>query len=156
MKFGIFSNSRRPGKAQHEIWDADLHEIAVADELGFEEAWISEHDSPAELIICKAAAMTETISLGSAVRPLAYYHPLQVATEANACDHLTHGRYRLGIGFGFYAAQMERRGLDFSKTREMMHASIDLSLKLWNAKEDGVHPRDLRERHGQESARGDA
>ena len=135
MKFGLFSNSRRPGKAQHQIWDDDLHEIAVADGLGFDEAWISEHDSPAELIICKAAAMTENISLGSAVRPLAYYHPLQVATEANACDHLTNGRYRLGIGFGFYAAQMERRGLDFAKTREMMHASIDLILKLWNAKE---------------------
>jgi len=135
MKFGIFSNSRRPGKPQHEIWENDLHEIETADQVGFDEAWISEHDSPAELIICKAAAMTENIKLGTAVRPLAYYHPLQVATEANACDHLTNGRYRLGIGFGFYAAQMERRGLDFAKTREMMHASIDLILKLWNAKE---------------------
>jgi alkanesulfonate monooxygenase SsuD/methylene tetrahydromethanopterin reductase-like flavin-dependent oxidoreductase (luciferase family) len=134
MKFGIFSNSRRPGKTQDQIWDADLREIEVADRLGLDEAWISEHDSPAELIICKAAAMTKRISLGSAVRPLAYYHPLQVATEANACDHLTKGRYRLGIGFGFYAAQMERRGLDFAKTREMMHASIDLILKLWTAK----------------------
>jgi alkanesulfonate monooxygenase SsuD/methylene tetrahydromethanopterin reductase-like flavin-dependent oxidoreductase (luciferase family) len=135
MRFGIFSNNRRPSRDMGDAWERDLFEIATADRLGFDEGWISEHDSPAELLICKAAAMTKTIKLGSAVRPLAYYHPLQVATEANAVDHLTGGRYRLGIGFGFYAAWMERRGLDFSKTREMMHASIDLILKLWNAKE---------------------
>jgi alkanesulfonate monooxygenase SsuD/methylene tetrahydromethanopterin reductase-like flavin-dependent oxidoreductase (luciferase family) len=136
MKFGLFSNSRRPQHPSYASgWEADLAEIAAADRLGIEECWISEHEVPAELILCKAAAMTDRITLGSAVRPLAYYHPLQVATEANACDHLTKGRYRLGIGFGFGATphEMERRGLDWSKTREMLHASIDLILKLWNA-----------------------
>jgi alkanesulfonate monooxygenase SsuD/methylene tetrahydromethanopterin reductase-like flavin-dependent oxidoreductase (luciferase family) len=136
MKFGLFSNSRRPDHPSYAAgWEADLVEIVAADRLGIEECWISEHEVPAELIICKAAAMTSRITLGSAVRPLAYYHPLQVATEANACDHLTGGRYRLGIGFGFGATprEMDRRGLDWSKTREMMHASIDLILKLWAA-----------------------
>ena len=109
MEFGLFSNSRRPTKTQAETWDEDIFEIATADQLGYDQAWISEHESPAELIICKAAAVTQRIKLGSAVRPLAYHHPLQVAIEANACDHLTHGRYQLGIGFGFYAAHMERR-----------------------------------------------
>ena len=128
MKFGLFSNSRRPEHPTYASgWEADIAEIVAADRLGIEECWISEHEVPAELILCKAAGLTEKITLGSAVRPLAYYHPLQVATEANACDHLTGGRYRLGIGFGFGATpkEMERRGLDWSKTREMMHASID-------------------------------
>ena len=135
MKFGLFSNSRRFARGEDTggAWEEDIHEIAVADRLGFDEAWISEHDSPAELILCKAAAQTKSIKLGSAVRPLAYHHPLQIAIEANACDHLTNGRYRLGIGFGFYAAHMERRGLDYSKTREMMHAAIDLIQRLWTA-----------------------
>lgn len=135
MEFGLFSNARRFTRTTHDAWDEDLKEIAVADSLGFSEAWISEHDSPAELLICKAAAMTKQIKLGSAVRPLPYHHPFQVAIEANACDHLTNGRYKLGIGFGFYAAHMERRGLDFSKARDMMHASIDLIERLWEAEE---------------------
>jgi alkanesulfonate monooxygenase SsuD/methylene tetrahydromethanopterin reductase-like flavin-dependent oxidoreductase (luciferase family) len=135
MEFGIFSNSRRPTRTVGEAWEEDIFEIVTADKLGFRVAWISEHQSPAELIICKAAGQTTQIKLGSAVRPLAYYHPLQVAIEANACDHLTQGRYQLGVGFGFYATQMEQRGLDFSKTRDMMHASIDLLLKLWDSKE---------------------
>jgi alkanesulfonate monooxygenase SsuD/methylene tetrahydromethanopterin reductase-like flavin-dependent oxidoreductase (luciferase family) len=138
VKFGLFSNSRRPDHPSYASgWDSDIAEIVAADTLGIEECWISEHEVPAELILCKAAALTRKITLGSAVRPLAYYHPLQVATEANACDHLTGGRYRLGIGFGFGATpkEMERRGLDWTKTREMMHASIDLILRLWTAKE---------------------
>jgi alkanesulfonate monooxygenase SsuD/methylene tetrahydromethanopterin reductase-like flavin-dependent oxidoreductase (luciferase family) len=136
MRFGLFSNSRRPNQPSTGVqWDLDIREIETADRLGMEEAWISEHDSPAELIICKAAAVTRNITLGSAVRPLAYHHPMQVAIEANACDQLTGGRYRLGIGFGFYAAHMERRGLDFSKTRQMMHASMDLIERLWAANE---------------------
>jgi alkanesulfonate monooxygenase SsuD/methylene tetrahydromethanopterin reductase-like flavin-dependent oxidoreductase (luciferase family) len=135
MEFGLFSNGRRPQRTLAEAWDRDIAEIEAADQLGLSEAWISEHQSPAELIICKAAAVTKQIKLGSAVRPLAYYHPLQVTIEANACDHLTKGRYQLGVGFGFYATQMEQRGLDFAKTRDMMHASIELILKLWTSKE---------------------
>jgi alkanesulfonate monooxygenase SsuD/methylene tetrahydromethanopterin reductase-like flavin-dependent oxidoreductase (luciferase family) len=97
------------------------------------EAWISEHQAPSEYIMAKAAALTKTIMFGSAVRPLAYYHPFQVTLEANSIDQITNGRYILGAGFGFYPKNMEWRGLDFSKTREMMHASLEVVLQLWNA-----------------------
>src|SRR5437588_3434041 len=126
MHFGIFSNSRRPFRTQADTWNEDLFEVALADELGMEEAWISEHVSPAELIICKAAAMTSRIRLGSAVRPLAYHHPLQVAIEAVACDNLTDGRYNLGIGTGFGGAWMVQRGLDDTRRRDMTHAALEL------------------------------
>ncbi len=135
MRFGVFSNNRRPSRVLGDAWDMDIAEVAAADNVGFDEAWFSEHQSPAELIIAKAAAQTSRILMGSAVRPLAYYHPLQVAIEANAADQLTHGRYQLGVGFGFYAALFAMRGVEFEKVRDMMHASIDLLLKLFNATE---------------------
>ena len=81
MQFGLFSNDRRPTRTLGEAWEEDIFEIVTADRLGFDEAWLSEHQSPAELIICKAAGQTGRIRLGSAVRPVAYYHPLQVALE---------------------------------------------------------------------------
>ena len=47
MKFGLFSNSRRPQHASYASgWEADLAEIAAADRLGIEECWISEHEVP--------------------------------------------------------------------------------------------------------------
>lgn len=135
MRFGVFSNNRRPSRVLGDAWDMDIAEAVAADKAGFDEAWFSEHQSPAELIIAKAAAQTSTILLGSAVRPLAYYHPLQVAIEAAATDHITHGRYQLGVGVGFYASSFEMRGVEYAKVRDMVHASIDLILKLFTATE---------------------
>ncbi len=133
MEFGLFSNNRRPDRSLGEAWDRDIFEIVAADKLGFQEAWISEHQTPAELIISKAAAQTSRIRLGAGVRPLGYYHPLQIALEANAADQITHGRYMLGIGHGFHARQMEWRGRDPADTRAMVEASARLILKLWNS-----------------------
>src|SRR5262249_57237189 len=120
MRFGVFSNNRRPSRLLGDAWDLDIAEAAAADKAGFDEVWFSEHQSPAEMIIAKAAAHTKRCMLGTAVRPLAYYHPLQVAIEANACDHITHGRYQLGVGFGFYAALFEMRGVEYANVRDMM------------------------------------
>ena len=133
MEFGLFSNDRRPDRTLGEAWDEDIREIVAADRLGFHEAWLSEHQTPAELIIAKAAALTSRIKLGAGVRPLGYYHPIQIALEANATDQLTNGRYMLGIGSGFHPRNMEWRGLDPTNTRAMVEASIELILKLWNA-----------------------
>src|SRR5438309_1011930 len=117
MEFGIFSNNRRFKRSLGDAWNADIAEIEAADRLGFEEAWVSEHQTPAELIIAKAAASTRRIRMGAGVRPLGYYHPLQIALEANATDQLTNGRYMLGIGHGFHPRQMEWRGRDPKDTR---------------------------------------
>ena len=97
MQFGLFSNGRRPGRSLGEAWDLDIDEIVVADSLAFKEAWISEHYMPAEFVICKAAARTKTIMLGTGVRLLPYAHPFHIATEANAVDQLTGGRYLFGV-----------------------------------------------------------
>jgi alkanesulfonate monooxygenase SsuD/methylene tetrahydromethanopterin reductase-like flavin-dependent oxidoreductase (luciferase family) len=135
MEFGLFSNDRRPDRTLGEAWDEDIFEVVTADKLGFSEAWLSEHQTPAELIIAKAAALTKNIRMGSGVRPLGYYHPIQIALEANATDQLTNGRYMLGIGHGFHGRQMEWRGRDPKDTRAMVETSIELILKLWNSKE---------------------
>ena len=134
MEFGIFSNNRRFERTLADAWDRDIFEVVTADRLGFQEAWISEHQTPAELIIAKAAAQTSRIRMGAGVRPLGYYHPIQVALEANATDQLTNGRYMLGIGHGFHAKQMEWRGRDPKETRAMVEASLELLLKLFHAK----------------------
>lgn len=133
MEFGLFSNNRRPNRSLGEGWEEDIFEAEVADRLGFREIWFSEHQSPAELIIAKAAGRTERIRLGSGVRPLGYYHPLQVALEANATDQLTGGRYMLGIGTGFYPRKLAWRGFDPDAMRAVLEPSLELMLKLWNS-----------------------
>src|SRR5262249_28955844 len=111
MRFGLFSNGNRLNQIAKQSYDADLAEIVLADKLGMEEAWISEHGTlvgfqapdqlpSADLFICKAAALTKRIKMGPGIRALPYYHPLQVATDIAVCDHLTDGRYMAGFGVG--------------------------------------------------------
>jgi alkanesulfonate monooxygenase SsuD/methylene tetrahydromethanopterin reductase-like flavin-dependent oxidoreductase (luciferase family) len=135
MEFGLFSNNRRPGISIGEGWDLDIAEVEVADRLGFHEVWFSEHQSPAEVIIAKAAGRTNQIRLGTAVRPAGYYHPFQIALEANACDQITRGRYMLGMGTGFYPKRLEWRGIDPSNMRAVLEPSISFILKLWSSTE---------------------
>lgn len=144
MKFGIFSNGLRGNADASKTYDDDLQEIVAADELGFEEAWVSEHMGSwlpdpvalADLLIAKAAGVTKQIRLGPAVRLLPLFHPLDIALSAAICDHLTKGRYMLGIGPGVpFLPNMERRGMSNDDRHSMMLESIALVLKCWSTKE---------------------
>ncbi len=144
MQFGLFSNNRRPKRRLGEGWALDLAETCAAEEAGFAEVWFSEHEAPAEMLISKASAMTRRIMLGTGVRPLPFYHPVQVALEANACDQITNGRYMLGMGPGFRPQRLTLRGLDPEQRRDMMAESLPVILRLLqNPGEkfdhDGVH-----------------
>ena len=43
MEFGIFSNGFRPHTSASRTYEEDLGEIVLADQLGFRDAYISEH-----------------------------------------------------------------------------------------------------------------
>ena len=148
MEFGLFSNGHRHNRVAAYSYEEDLYEVVTADRLGFHEAWISEHIGlnrpdtlPApELFICKAAALTKRIRLGPAVRLLPLYHPVNVATQAAVCDHLTGGRYMFGFGGGGLGlGNMEQRGRTDDLRHPMMLESIDLILRCWTAPEPFEH-----------------
>lgn len=142
MQFGIFSNGLRRNRVAADTYEEDLYEVQVADEVGFGEAWISEHvggwrpdSQPApELFICQAAALTRQIRLGPAVRLLPLYHPLNVAIQAAVCDHLTRGRYLFGFGSGVpFFGNMEARGLTNDDRHGMVLEALDYILTGWTA-----------------------
>ena len=81
MRFGLFSNGQRRNAVARTSYEEDLQEIILADALGIDEAWISEHGvfvsyhAPDQLpsadpFICKAAALTKRIKMGPGIRAL--------------------------------------------------------------------------------------
>jgi alkanesulfonate monooxygenase SsuD/methylene tetrahydromethanopterin reductase-like flavin-dependent oxidoreductase (luciferase family) len=145
MQFALFSNGQRRNAVAKVSYDDDLQEIVLADQLGIQEAWISEHGvfvtfhAPDQLpsadpFICKAAALTKQIRMGPGIRALPYFHPLQVATDAAVCDHLTDGRYMAGFGLGIGDGGGLRGKLP-APQRDMMRESIDIILKAWSSPE---------------------
>jgi alkanesulfonate monooxygenase SsuD/methylene tetrahydromethanopterin reductase-like flavin-dependent oxidoreductase (luciferase family) len=85
----------------------DFVEFAVeAERLGFDGITVTEHHARSmtcpspHLLLAAAATRTSRIRLGTAVTVLPLYSPIRVAEEAGMLDHLSDGRFELGIGRG--------------------------------------------------------
>lgn len=118
--------------------DEDIEAFKLADELGFEEAWIGEHySSEIEQIssplvfLAFMASQTKKIRLGTGVVSLPIYHPAQLAAHVALLDHLTRGRLILGIGTGGLGSDFELYGLENADRTAMMLDSLDLMQKIW-------------------------
>src|ERR1700691_1415413 len=157
MEFGIFSNGFRPHTTASQTYEEDLAEIVLADQLGYRDAYISEHHGEPvyigkvdtlpvpELLMCKAAAVTKRIRMGAAVKLIHLAHPVDTAIQAAVTDHVIGGgRFIFGFGSGFPSPLFtNERGLTFEDRHERLREALDLILKCWTAKEpfdwDGKH-----------------
>ena len=149
MEFGIFSNGFRPHTSAARTYEEDINEIVLADRLGFSVAYISEHHGerpyinrvdtiPApELMMCKAAALTERIRMGAAVKLIHLHHPLDVAIQAAVTDHIVGGgRFIFGFGSGFPNPLFsEERGLGYDDRHARLAESLDFIVKCWTSDE---------------------
>ena len=150
MEFGIFSNGFRPHTTAAQTYDEDIHEIVLADQLGFRDAYISEHHGEPpyinrvdtipmpELLMAKAAGLTKNIRMGAAVRLLHLHHPLDVAVQAAVTEHLLgKGRFIFGFGSGFPSP------LFCEDRHARLDESLEFILKCWGSDEifdwDGEH-----------------
>ena len=143
LQLGIFLQPFHfPERQVADCWDEDLHIIIHGDKLGFTEAWFGEHycirweNLPApELLIAKALGLTTQIRLGTGVFVLSYHHPAILAHKIAALDHLSRGRFLLGIGAGGSPSDFEMLGIDArnNEHRERMQESIDMIMALWNS-----------------------
>ena len=157
MEFGIFSNGFRPHTTAAQTYAQDLAEIVLADQLGFRDAYISEHHGEPiyidkvdtlpvpELLMCKAAGLTKRIRMGAAVKLIHLSHPVDVAVQAAVTDHVIGGnRFIFGFGSGFPNPLFaQERGLPHEDRHGRTRESLDFILKCWTSPEpfdwDGRH-----------------
>ncbi|QWT24410.1 LLM class flavin-dependent oxidoreductase [Subtercola sp. PAMC28395] len=142
MKIGLFGMPLHPPtRNRGEVYVEDAERVILADKLGFEEVFIGEHVScttepiPAPMMfLASLISRTERIKLGTGVLALPNHHPALVAAEAAMFDHLSNGRFLMGIGPGGLASDMELFGvLDGQIRNEKMMESIDIILDLWKS-----------------------
>ena len=102
---------------------------ALADQLGFDAIWASEHHRSA-LNICPdpptflahLAGITERIRLGTAIVNLPLHHPSFLAERVAMVDNLSGGRLELGVGRGFAAADYLQAGVDQGRAWDVFEA----------------------------------
>lgn len=143
MRFGIFMAPFHPaGVNPTLLLEDDLELLERLDRLGYDEAWIGEHHSAGseiiaspELFIAAAAQRTRRIKLGTGVISASYHNPLWVAERAVQLDHMTRGRFILGLGPGALPSDAAMIGLDMSQTRELLEDAVDIITRLMRSPE---------------------
>jgi probable F420-dependent oxidoreductase len=117
-----------------------------AEELGFADAWTSEHIiipkgalyPPSALFydpvltLTWAAAFTKRIGLGTSVLVLPIRHPLPLAKELATLQNLSEGRLILGAGVGWMAAEFAALGVPFGERGRRMDEGIAMMRAVWS------------------------
>lgn len=138
LRFGIFmAPFHVAGENPTLALRRDLDLIAHLDRIGFDEAWVGEHHSAGTEIIADpmiflamAAERTRHIKLGTGVVSVAYHNPYHVAEKAVLMDHLTRGRFMLGVGPGSLPTDAIMLGLDPTETRPLLEEGLEVIMKL--------------------------
>src|SRR5215813_8114461 len=117
-----------------------------AEELGFADAWTSEHIilpdgapyPPSALFydpvlsLTWAAAFTQRIGLGTSVLVLPMRHPLPLAKELATLQNLSEGRLILGAGVGWMEAEFAALGVPFRERGRRMDEGIAMMRAVWS------------------------
>src|SRR5213595_2507813 len=104
----------------HAASAADFREKArTAEALGYSTLFVPDHfiDHPLAPMpaMATAAAVTNTLRVGSLVLANDYKHPVVLAREAATLDLLSDGRLELGIGAGWMTADYEKAGIPLDR-----------------------------------------
>jgi len=143
LRFGIFMAPFHPaGENPTLAIERDLALVTHLDRLGWDEAWIGEHHSAGteiiaspEIFIAAAAERTRHIKLGTGVISVAYHNPFMVAERAVQLDHMTRGRFMLGLGPGSLPTDALMIGLDPTETRPLLEEGVDVIMRLLQSDE---------------------
>ncbi len=125
----------------------------AAEERGFDSVWFSDHthvpvdstpypmggDIPLPLkqlydpLICLAAAasVTTRIALGTGVILLAQRDPIITAKEISTIDHISGGRTKVGIGFGWNRREAAAHGVDPAQRWDIVRDKALAMKQLW-------------------------
>ncbi|MFF2538426.1 LLM class F420-dependent oxidoreductase [Streptomyces cyaneofuscatus] len=81
----------------------------------------------------QAAAVTERITLGTGITLVAQHDPVDLAKQVATLDHLSGGRFTLGVGYGWNVEEAADHGVEWSTRRELARDRMALMRALWSA-----------------------
>jgi len=137
MHVGYVPTLQNPNGARsdEEVVSEELRLADLAEPLGFDSVWIAEHHftdytmSPDTLqFLSYLAGKTQRIKLGSMVVVLPWHDPVRVAEQVSLLDHLSKGRFILGLGRGLARVEYEGFRIDQNEGRKLFVEYAELVL----------------------------
>jgi alkanesulfonate monooxygenase SsuD/methylene tetrahydromethanopterin reductase-like flavin-dependent oxidoreductase (luciferase family) len=143
MKLGYFMMPNHPvHRSYFDAHSHDLDTLEFIDGLGFSEAWVGEHYTckreplPCpDILIAQAFVKTTQIRIGAGAFLLPYHLPAELAHRIMWLDHISRGRFMVGIGAGGLPTDCDLFGVDGAagENRDMMVEAFDLMVKFWTS-----------------------
>ena len=132
MRLGYFTMPVHPlGRDWSQTLREDREAIILADRLGFHDAFMGEHLTDAcenitNSMLFNATLIHDTkqIKLATGTTNLAQMHPVVIAVNAAMFDHLSQGRFIMGISAGALTSDSEAIGI-LDQDRNKMFAEVD-------------------------------
>ena len=138
-------------------YSIDVADLAPrVEELGFESIWtpeqptlpvVTETPIPREwgditdpfVLLSRAAAVTTTLKLGTAVCVVTERHPVSLAKTVATLDMYSSGRFLFGIGTGSVREQANIFGTDFDHRWTQARESVAAMKELWTKEQSEFH-----------------
>ena len=139
MRLGYFTMPVHPmERSWVETLKEDREAVILADQLGFYDAFIGEHLTDAcenitNSMIFQASLVhaTKQIKLATGTTNLSHLHPVLVAAQAAMFDHLSEGRFILGVSPGALTSDAEALGILDEDRGKLFAEAIDVILAIW-------------------------
>ncbi len=145
MKFGLSVELSVPRPfapgAERQVYQHALEYIALADKLGFDQAWTVEHhfleeyshSSAPEVFMSAAAMLTERIRLcfGIAVCIPEFQSPVRLAEKAAVLDVISNGRVEVGTGRSGTWNELGGFGVDMDDSKKTWDEYVRMLPKMW-------------------------
>ncbi len=83
------------------------------------------------MALAQAAAVTERLALGTGITLVAQHDPIDLAKQVATLDHLSGGRFTLGVGFGWNREEAADHGVEWRTRRARVRDHLALMRALW-------------------------
>jgi alkanesulfonate monooxygenase SsuD/methylene tetrahydromethanopterin reductase-like flavin-dependent oxidoreductase (luciferase family) len=129
-----------PDRTLADTLAEDTTKSLLADELGFDELWMGEHFSATTepipspfMFLAGLVPLAKHLTFGTAVINIPNHDPVIVAAEAAQFDHMSRGRFVLGVGPGGLVSDFELfNKTDHAARMRMLTEAMDIVEHIWS------------------------
>jgi len=141
LNVGLLFPFRNPPQFRRpwpQFYAEQLAQVRAAEELGFDEAWLTEHHfaedgySPALFPIAGAiASTTRRIRIGTYLVLLPLHNAVRIAEDAATVDVISNGRFDLGVGQGYGPQEFDGYGVNRKTRASRLEEGIEVVRGAW-------------------------
>ena len=140
---GLFTGQLPAGSSRTfaQEYRETLELVRLAEAVGFDSAWVSEHHGSSDgylpsllAMLAAFAASTERILLGTGLVLAPLHDPLRLAEDAAVVDQLSGGRLVLGLGLGWREEEFRMFGVPMHERARRTEETIEVLRRAWTGR----------------------